>query len=581
MSGELAAGQLVDERYTLEEARHQGDVQTVWRAWDRGLVRTVCLREVRLPSDDPDRRRQALRAARAAIRLVSPYAIPVYDAILDGDRLLVVTEWAPLRSLADVLQRKKRLPVKRVAAIGVDVLGALSAAHARGVVHGAVSPSVILMPEEEPCRLDGFGLSPPFDDAESVGWATAAGTAPFLAPEQVRREGSLPASDLWSLGATLYFAVEGVQAFGEPDLDHEAAAARPPRRAGRLQPVLEPLLATDPDERPAVDEVRRQLAEVAGVPLSDAPKETRRGRRRRRAEPEEQPAVDEELEAVDPDHDWDAVIYGSSATPQGQAAASASPDGDGWVTWGPPAEPGAAAAAAGPAAPTPAGASAVPAASADEPEQPRRYRSTPSWPPPPRPHLVAGLLSVLVAVVLVALLISNGYIDPDVRFRKSSSASQPAPELRTDPAAVPPDWIVHREARADYGISYPPRWTLRHEGNTLAIRDPATGAELRIEHRRPPGNIPPQDRWLELEKSFVVGHPDYRRLQLSPATYRGQRAALWEYTFSERGTAFHAVDLGVLTKRYRFALHFQAPVAAWDQMLPLVSGFLSSFQPPR
>jgi hypothetical protein len=211
---------------------------------------------------------------------------------------------------------------------------------------------------------------------------------------------------------------------------------------------------------------------------------------------------------------------------------------------------------------------------------PVRYRSTPSWPPPPRPRIAVGILGVLVAAVMVALLVTNGRVGRP--GRTTTTVAQNRPALRTDPAAVPADWIAHRDSQANFGISYPPTWTVREEGTVLSVRDPATGAELRIDHGIVRGDVDPQRTWIDLERSFAAQHAsDYRRLQLSPATYLGHPAALWEFTYAERDVAVHAVDLGFTTKNRRFALYFQAPASEWQRMLPVFSGFLSSFQAPK
>jgi hypothetical protein len=643
MPGALAAGQLVDDRYALEEALDEDALGTVWRALDRGLGRHVSVRDVAFAGeewrDDETHRRQALETARLAIRLDHPGAVHVYDAFLDGDRLVVVTELVKGRPLASVVARKGPLPAKRVAAMGLELLEPLVAAHAIGVVHGAVTPSAVLIPERGRFLLTGFGLAPRFLDATSTAWVLRVGTPACVAPEQASHRGSSPASDLWSLGATLYHAVEGTHAFGgETPGDVLDAIVdgtlRPPRRAGRLLPLLAQLLDKDPEGRPAPEAIRQQLTEIAGVhpPSSptDGPEEVeaeqppvvakRRIRRGRRSTAEtEAPngAVGDRQDGEDGEdgeaattvgeRDWDALVTSAAPTasdepelmwrdwmpadgvdasdewlppsPRPEPPADEPPADEERATPAPVATPAADAAESGRAAEA---TEAETEAEAEPEAEPRRFRSTPSWPPPPRRRWGIAILSFVVVVVTVALLVTDGRIGRNRAQEEAAGRSgQERPVLATDPESVPRDWITYRNTSVDFGLSYPPGWTLREEGQTVTVRDPGTGTQLRMDYSSPPGPDP-EETWAELERSFAGQHPDdYRRLQLSPATYLGHRAALWEFTYADGNAAKHAVDLGFVTKKYRFALFFESPADQWQAMLPTFRAFLSSVTAPK
>jgi hypothetical protein len=187
----------------------------------------------------------------------------------------------------------------------------------------------------------------------------------------------------------------------------------------------------------------------------------------------------------------------------------------------------------------------------------------------------------VVVVVMVALLVTNGRPTHNDASRTSArQAAQQRPVLSTNPADVPSSWITYRNAAADFGTAYPPGWTVQEEGQVVTIREPSTGTQLRIDYSTPPGPDP-EKAWTDLERSFSSQHPDYTRLQLSPATYLGHTAALWEFTYTDGNVRVHAVDLGLLTKKFRFALFFEAPADAWQSLLPTFRGFLSSFQAPK
>ncbi|MFN2506862.1 MAG: hypothetical protein ABR540_22060, partial [Acidimicrobiales bacterium] len=217
-----------------------------------------------------------------------------------------------------------------------------------------------------------------------------------------------------------------------------------------------------------------------------------------------------------------------------------------------------------------------------EGESPPRYRSTPSWPPPYRRRLFARSLCALILVVVVALLVTNGQIGrPDTADRRRASA-QNRPALRTDPAAIPADWILYRHPAAGYGVSHPVAWSVLEEGSTVRIRDPQTGAELRVEHQKGKGSVEPEAVWTNMERTFTDRFPDYRRLQLSAASYLGHKAALWEFIHTEGdGRTLHSANLRLVTDENRLALYFQAPVAQWEELLPVFQGFLSSFRAPK
>ncbi len=187
-------------------------------------------------------------------------------------------------------------------------------------------------------------------------------------------------------------------------------------------------------------------------------------------------------------------------------------------------------------------------------------------------------MSLLVMVIMILLLVTNGRIG---RSSGDKEGGEGIPALKTDPEAVPKDWIVYRDPTGGFRISYPPTWTVRDQGSGVEIRDPAAKAQLRVDQRRPPGKTDPEDNWLSQERDFAARATGYRRLQLSAATYQGHQAALWEYTFVEGNVAIHAADLEFVTKKDRFVLNFRAPVADWQGLLPSFQGFLSSFKAPK
>jgi hypothetical protein len=281
---------LVAARYLLGGPLGRGGMGIVWRAEDVLLGRPVAVKEVQLPGGPagPDRDRvrdRALREARAAARLNHPNVVTLHDAVEADGRLFLVMELVEAPTLRELVERDGPLPPAAAARVGLGVLEALEAAHRAGIVHHDVKPANVMVAAGGRTKLADFGIASLQEDTQRTlagGTMTAAfGSLPYVAPEQASGDRAGPAADLWALGATLWFAVEGAPPFERSGPAATLAAIlhdQPgrPVRAGPLEPVLLALLAKDPGGRPPVAAVRRQLeplttpAPAATVPLATA-----------------------------------------------------------------------------------------------------------------------------------------------------------------------------------------------------------------------------------------------------------------------------------------------------------------------
>jgi hypothetical protein len=269
MTAETGTGRLVAGRYAVTGVLGRGGMGVVWRATDQVLSRPVALKEVTFPShlSDEERdalRRRTLREARTAARLVHPNVTTLYDVVEEDGRPWLVMEHVDSRSLQEVVQRHGPLPWATVARIGLDVLAALEAAHAVGIVHRDVKPGNVLVGRDCAAHLTDFGIAVATGDPSITTAGAIIGSPPFMSPERARGEDAGPAADLWSLGATLYTAVEGRLAFerAEPMATLFAVVSDEPapfERAGPLEPVLRGLLTKDPAARMDVAAARREL----------------------------------------------------------------------------------------------------------------------------------------------------------------------------------------------------------------------------------------------------------------------------------------------------------------------------------
>jgi eukaryotic-like serine/threonine-protein kinase len=262
-------GRLVGGRYRLKASLGRGGMGEVWHAHDDLLGRDVAVKEVLQPlglsaGDQQLLVKRTVREARAAARLSHPAAVTVFDVIEEDGRPWIVMEFVRSRSLAQAVKEDGPLQPRQAARVGLQVLGALTAAHAAGILHRDVKPANVLLGADGRVVLTDFGIATLEGDAALTMPSAVIGSPAYIAPERTRGGPAEPASDLWSLGVTLYAAVEGRTPYERGGMVPTLVAVAseepdPPRQAGPLVPVLEGLLRRDPAERLSAAETRRLL----------------------------------------------------------------------------------------------------------------------------------------------------------------------------------------------------------------------------------------------------------------------------------------------------------------------------------
>jgi eukaryotic-like serine/threonine-protein kinase len=272
-------GDLIAGRYRLDAEIGSGGMGEAWRAIEQGTNAAVVLNPVRLSHlapDERERNRGRLRAeAGIASSLDHPNLISVRGVVEHDGEPWLVMEYVPAPNLAE-LTAAGPLPPRRAAGIGAQVAKAMDYAHLAvpGVVHRPVTPRNLLVGEGDHVKLAGFGIStiegddPVGTEPIGTGAPVLAGEAAYVAPEVANGIPGGPNADVFSLGATLYAAVEGRPPWGDGDPGQVLAAARkgvvePPRAAGPLGPVLMRMLQSRPRERPTAAAAAQMLAEVA------------------------------------------------------------------------------------------------------------------------------------------------------------------------------------------------------------------------------------------------------------------------------------------------------------------------------
>lgn len=246
----------------------------VWKARDEVLHRDVAIKELVPPpglTDEERRemRERSLREARAIARLNHANVVRIFDVLrTDGDPWIVM-EYVASKSLQDTLAEDGPVSVAQTIEIGLGVLGALNAAHKAGVMHRDVKPGNVLLGEDGRVVLTDFGLATIPGDPNVTRTGMVLGSPAYISPERAREGTAGPEADLWSLGATLYAAVEGKSPYARPSAIATLAALAtepmpPPKNAGPLKAVLNGLLRKDPNERINAEVAERLLRRAGG-----------------------------------------------------------------------------------------------------------------------------------------------------------------------------------------------------------------------------------------------------------------------------------------------------------------------------
>ncbi|GAA1918963.1 serine/threonine-protein kinase [Nocardioides marmoribigeumensis] len=366
---------MIAGRYSLESEIGRGGMGIVWRGRDQVLDREVALKRIGFApggsSPDLDR---AAREARLAAALHHPHVVSVFDLAVDDDEHWLVMEYVESRNLAQIVRDKGPLPPDAAAGLLAQVADALAAAHAAGIVHRDVKPSNILVSTSGDAKIADFGIARAKADATLTQTGMVTGSPAYLAPEIASGEQASPASDAWSLGATLYHALVGRPPYDVGDnvvgAMYRIVHEKPPRvdaaTAGWLGPVLEATMATDPAARWSLAQVRDVLRGGPGAPMPPVPVGPTR-------------TLETETDAED--HDGTAVLAAGAAGSAGEPRTEQAPRGS-----APPAVP--------PIAPEPR-----PSGRRGRPGGSGRSRRVGAW-------VLAAV--VLVAVLVLGIAILNG-----------------------------------------------------------------------------------------------------------------------------------------------------------------------------
>jgi serine/threonine protein kinase len=263
-------------RYRLVRPRGEGGMGRVWQARDPLLGREVAVKEIApaglTAAELGDLRERAIREARAIAAINHPNVVRIFDVVQEHGAPWIVMELVRSRSLHDAILADGPMAPGDAAQVGLDVLAGLRAAHQAGILHRDVKPGNVLLAHDGRVVLTDFGLASVAGDSAMTHTGVLLGSPAFLAPERARDQAADAGSDLWSLGATLYTAVEGRPPYVKSSPMATLAALmveepRPARRAGVLGPALEGLLRKDPADRVGAEEAEHLLRAAASGQL--------------------------------------------------------------------------------------------------------------------------------------------------------------------------------------------------------------------------------------------------------------------------------------------------------------------------
>jgi hypothetical protein len=572
---------LLAERYRLGDRLGRGGMGEVWLARDEVLERDVAIKAIdQLGGEDEAVARRTLREARAAARLSHPGVVQVYDVLqLDG-RTWIVMEYVPSRSLRQAITEDGPLPPDRVAGIGLALIGALQAAHRAGVQHRDVKPANVLLADDGRVLLTDFGIAAVDDDGVISRSDVVVGSPHFMAPERAKTGVAGPIGDLWSLGATLYAAVEGHAPFERTSTMATLAALTteevpPAQQAGPLTPVLDGLLRKEPDDRIGAEDAEAQLRAIVSGETSDSG-----GLSAFRIPRQRKTAAKAEAARVE------AAKAEAAKAEAARVEAEAATVADDPVVGQAPVDPGAA--AAGVAA-----------------KDRNRRRG-----------LIAGAAVLAVAVVggVIGLVNSQQDDDPGTLnpapaasaatspaaagsapaqgqapppgTPSSAPSSAPGSAAPSSPAAsspsaggrppVPAGWRDYTDSTG-FSVYVPSDWKRSREGTMVYFR--GDGRVLGIDQTDKPKSNPVADWRGQADYRVSRGDfPSYDEVKIESVDYY-RKAADWEFTFNRNGRQ-HVNNRGVvISDKKAYGFYWQTSDAEWTAARPDLQLIFDSFRP--
>jgi predicted Ser/Thr protein kinase len=267
-------GEVIADRYEVEELVGSGGMSSVFRARDRLLERNVALKILHEHyGADDDSVERFRREARAAAQLSHPNIVTVIDRGEAAGRQYIVFEYVDGRTLKDLVEERGPLPIREAVELAIGIARGLAFAHQHGLVHRDVKPQNVLLNGDGKPKVTDFGIAHSLDVEGVTKTGAVLGTSHYIAPEQASGRPVDAQTDVYSLGAVLYELLTGEVLFeGENFVTvamqhvHEPAPSVLERRPDcplRLAAAVERALAKDPPDRfPSMDAFAAELEAI-------------------------------------------------------------------------------------------------------------------------------------------------------------------------------------------------------------------------------------------------------------------------------------------------------------------------------
>jgi serine/threonine protein kinase len=270
---------LLGNRYRLGERIALGGAAEIYEATDVHLAQAVAVKVLTADDHGPEHIQRFAEEARLLATVNHPNLVPLVDAGRDGSWRYLVMPLIQGEDLARIIRRGP-LPPPEVARVGAALADALAHIHALRIVHRDLKPANVLIEPGGGVYLADFGIAHAWDGPVHTAPGCVLGTAGYLAPEQARGSGAMPASDVFSLGLILLEALTGRPEYTGPALERIAGVAnRSPRIPQGLSPQWRALLATmlcrEPARRRTAGQLRNLIRAVGGPPAATAPRHRR------------------------------------------------------------------------------------------------------------------------------------------------------------------------------------------------------------------------------------------------------------------------------------------------------------------
>lgn len=629
---------LLGDRYRLVQVVASGGMGQVWEAVDELLGRTVAIKEVRFPSDVPEEERavmgeRTMREAKLTARLTHRGIITIYDVICVEDRPFIVMELVRAPSLARQIDEHGPQPPTEVAELGLQLLDALSVAHGQGILHRDVKPSNVLLAPHRVVLTD-FGIATSENDATLTSTGLLVGSPAYMAPERLRGEDIGPPADIWSVGATLYAAVEGVPPFraGTTIGTITAVLVDEPERpyvGGQLREAIVGMLDKDVSTRltgtEAVDllhmAVRERTAQVVPPAFGDA-----------------LPGLGHQPPVMAPVAPWNHPLHVGDDGVGHLVAPPVPVTSFSFVATPPPSPPGDiwnATEGRGGGAGLALGVDRSGRASqlADDVPEAGGGRGSGRW--------ITAALLLAAAIAAVALIwtrltdsgqstsnnsnagthrnntsgpqhpgrhVGRGpsrqhqkphHHRPSQRSPLTTPPSQSpvttsSPPPSTSPSSTPPTTSATSGGGAGapagyqlvsdplgFQVAVPDGWQRRYTGATYVdyVSPVNSAMYLRID-QTPQAKPSAVGAWRQYEPSLASRLPGFHLVRLQPVAYRQWQAADLEWTWQGSNGTLHVLDRGFITDPRGFALLMSGPDATWQsESLPVFDVAASTFQP--